>query len=337
MLAVLKWGLAVLLISGSAWAETVGHGHGGGSPIPAAASSAGYLTNTYHIPAGGFTTANVDTTSSYASGFQIYLGRFLNLSQTLPPFSDVATINSDGSLTIGYNDANAPAYQLSSASYVSTDTPPYVGIAFGCGAYITAEISMPQGQNPAGYWTFFYGNPVETLFYPFGSIQQNWPGQPTAYSAYVETDFMENIGIQSSTQQHYFASLHNWYGVYQVTCPSGYCDVNNSANAGNEAIVPLFTDFTGYHRFGFLWIPATNTVNGSISFWFDDEKVNGPFAFPVSYVKFNNQSPPPAAPFTFSILDQQHLVLIWGGSSINKITVKSVDVWQGMGACNLSN
>lgn len=335
MSAALKSILLCGLMIGTAQADPIGHGVGGGSSIPIAAKNAGYTINTFHIPQGGFSTSNVDTASTFAPGFQIYSGRFFTTDPP-EPFSNYATINPDGSITVGFNDHTAPAFQLATAAQI-VGSPPWVGTVFGCGAYITAEVAMPESQAPGSFQAYWYGDAIEQLAYPFGSSQETWPGQATNYSAFVEADFMELIGSNVNTptgKQSYYTTLHNWYGVYQSTCPSGYCDVNNAGGNGNETYVPKYTDFTQYHRIAFLWVPATAApTNGNVSFWFDDELVNGPY----SYAQFTTQSPPPASPFIFGVIDIRHLALIFGGSLKNQVTLRSMDVWQGSGSCNLTN
>ncbi len=331
MSVALRSVLFSLCVAGSAAADPIGHGKGGGSPIPVAAAGAGYTINTFHIPPGGFSTANVDTAETFAPGFQIYAGRFFN-SGSFPPFAGNATINADGSLTVAGEDVG---FQVATAAEI-VGSPPWVGTTFGCGAYITAELAMNESQDPSSFQSYWYADAIEQLAYPFGDPAENWPGQAADYSAFVEVDTMENIGLSTSKKQHYYTTLHNWYGVYNETCASGYCDVNNSFQAANQTFVPNYTDFTQYHRIAVLWVPATGSTNGNISFWFDDIMVNGPYSY-AQFSLVTPPTPPPAAPYIFSILDQRHLALIAGGGNKNPVTLRSMDVWQGSGSCNLSN
>ena len=77
--------------------------------------------------------------------------------------------------------------------------------------------------------------------------------------------------------------MHDWYGVYNITCPGkGFCGVSNAGGGGTNfsnfrVKPPAETDYTGYHKFGFLWVPATATAQGYAQYFFDgtatDDKI----------------------------------------------------------------
>ena len=299
------------------------HERAGGTLIPPGASGAGYTINTYHV--GPFTTANVDTAKTYASGYLWYLWNFFGETTS----SSEVTFNSDGSVTLqtaGSSNANA---QLASAGYLST-SPHYVGISFGCGGYFTAEVAFsPSNANTSNGWPSWWMMSIEHLASLSG---QQWAGQATGYSHFAEVDQLE-FDRPNYNQWAYSAAWHDWYGIYDLTCSGGYCNAVQPF-PDLPATTPTGTDFTLYHRYAVLWIPATSTTSGSISYYFDDE----PVGTPLSWTQFTTQSPPPTntTPWTMGVMDTQHMTLILGTGS-GPMTIRSVDVWQNASACNLTN
>jgi hypothetical protein len=95
--------------------------------------------------------------------------------------------------------------------------------------------------------------------------------------------------------------------------------------------VPVNTDYTQYHRYGFLWVPATAIEKGYAEFYFDGQKVGTRTA----WSRYSGQAPPPKAPWTFGILDKNHIVLILGTGLGERMTIRSMDVWQASGSGNV--
>ena len=310
----------------------------GGTPIPAGASANGYTINTFHT--GPFTTSNVDTTQTYHPGYQWYFPNYFG-----PPQSPSAlTINPDGSVTM----AGTGNDTLGSLGLIVNATP-YHGTGFGCGAYITAEMSFPGifvSNGHAGQSITLYLMALEHLVYPQGASEQAWAAQPPPYDHFIEIDTIEfNTG--QTYGSNYSGTLHDWYGDYNVTCPgAGYCGIDNRQTTptnifvlpGLRVNVEKNTDFTLFHRYATLWVPATSLTNGILAFYFDDILINE-----FQYTQFTTQPPPPGVPpsqivpWTWGIVDNQHLGLILGGTVVNPLTVRSVDVWQNANACNLTN
>ena len=95
---------------------------------------------------------------------------------------------------------------------------------------------------------------------------------------------------------------------------------------------PADTDFTQYHRFGYLWVPATASSDGSAQYDSDGQATNDK----ITWSQYQDQPPPPGgAPWTFGILDRDHLGLDLGTSASMPMAVLSVDVWQASEAANL--
>jgi hypothetical protein len=85
------------------------------------------------------------------------------------------------------------------------------------------------------------------------------------------------------------------------------------------------TDFTRLHRFGFLWIPATDTSNGYAQYYFDGK----PTSDRITWNKFRGQpAPPGSGAWTFGVIDRQHLAILLDSGPGQPMTVKSVNVWQ---------
>ena len=121
-------------------------------------------------------------------------------------------------------------------------------------------------------------------------------------------------------------------GVYNKTCPGrSFCSVGR---AYSDVKTPVRGDFTQYHTYGFLWVPATGSSTGYGQFYFD----RTPVGKRVSWTKIAGQDGlPDQQPWQFGILDNHHLVLILGTGVGKPITVASVNVWQSSDSQNLRN
>ncbi len=85
------------------------------------------------------------------------------------------------------------------------------------------------------------------------------------------------------------------------------------------------TDFTQYHTYGFLWVPASAAGEGYAEFYFD----RSPVGKKIVWAKLTNQDGvPDGQPWKFGVLDNQHLALILGTVVGKPMTVASVNVWQ---------
>jgi len=116
-----------------------------------------------------------------------------------------------------------------------------------------------------------------------------------------------------------------------VTCPKNFCDGGLPFSKA-KIEVPKGTDFSQYHRYGFLWIPATDATEGRGRFYFDGQ----PVGVETQWTKFGDQSgEPKGQSWQFGVLDNQHLVLILGTGANQPMTVQSVNVWQSSSDQNL--
>jgi hypothetical protein len=302
----------------------------GGTRIPSPARAAGYLTNTFSSDVSvnqGFTTSTVDMSRTYASGFQWYYWKFFGESTP-----NASVLNGDGTISVSSGPGNANICSCGSIS----GNPNYVGTAFGGGAYFDAEISLnPVGANTGTIWPAWWGMALEHLA-PILANGYQWSGQASNYFHFIETDFFELIPPPIGSTFNYDATLHDWYGQFGITCPPGFCETssNSSVATANQVQVPTNFNWNLPHHVSMLWIPATDSSNGSITFYLDEVAVIGP----ILYSQFTTQSPPPttSTPWTFGVIDQQHIALILGGGG-NPLNVNAVNVWQLNDSNNLHN
>jgi hypothetical protein len=288
------------------------------SPPPEAAQ-VGYSTNTF---SSNFTTATVDLKNTKNKGFQWYLW---DLYSVHPNPANVV-LNSDGTVTLlGTPQFNGQL--VTAVPYAATNT--FAGNAFGGGAYFEAEMKFdPQTVQAATQgWPAFWALSIEGNGY--GSTQ--WPGQSAGYVHSVETDFFEKMRYSPQTPAGYGGSLHDWYGIYKQTCSKGFCEETSSTG---YRPVPAGTDFTQFHRYGFLWVPATASSAGYAKFYIDDQQLG-----PAQNWQLYTNQPPPAAdqPWAFGVLDQRHQFLILGTGPSQPLTVRAVNVWQRAAASNLAH
>jgi hypothetical protein len=292
---------------------------------PSYAAEVGYTTNTFST---NFTSSNVDLANSGKAGFSWYpwnlFGSHTNTAAIV--------LNPDGSVMLS-GDTTGPNGELVTVS-PTHNAGGFVGTAFGGGAYIEAVFKFDPADvarvNSKG-WPAFWSLPIEGLQGTKLQDANQWRGQAPGYKHGVEADFFEYLFLRNGDPRNaYGAGMHDWYGIYNVTC-RGLCQ--QPGNAGKR-IAPEGTDFTQYHRYGFLWVPATATSSGYSRFYFDGNPI-GP---DQQWTLFSDQPPPPTQqPWAFGVIDRQHLMLILGTGIGEPMTVQSVNVWQVSAAQNLRN
>lgn len=298
------------------------------SSVPTAAAAAGYNTETF-ATVSNFTTQTVDMKLTNGPGFQWYWWNFFGNAQT----PGATTLNSDGSVTLAAFTNTWPNL----ASAVQTSSAPYYrGTAFGGGGYFEATLAYDASTvNVNTGWPSFWSMALEHLVYLPG-VQ--WPGQASGYEHFIEPDFFEADVAYWAGANTYGGDTHDWYGLWgSSTCPN-YCNVDLKTASGTPEFVrtvPSGTNFSQYHRYGFLWVPATATTPGKLSYYFDGVQV-GPT---TTYTQYTSQPPVPttATPWTFGVIDKQHLVLVLGTGASTPMQVQSVTVWQASSASNMHN
>lgn len=266
-----------------------------------------------------FDKKTIDLQRSRRRGFDWYLNRFFGWS---PVNADHLKFDEDGTITLdGDFSAN---YGIATAGPNITGSG-WIGRAFGGGAYFEASLKFdPEDHRRANFkgWPSFWSMSIEHLA---NMKEQYWLGQEKYYEHFIEADFFEYGLLKYGVPENYYiGALHDWYGIYKKTCPKKHCSATTEVPALKRRM-PENTDFNDFHRYGFLWVPATDTSNGYAE-WYLDGKPVGPR---TTWTRFNDQRPPPGkAPWTFGIIDRQHLVLILGTGKDQPMTVKYVAVWQ---------
>jgi hypothetical protein len=294
-----------------------------GSPPPDAAA-VGYIRNTF----SSFTPGDIDIDDTCKSGFAWYRYHFFGSR----PQSRNITINADGSVTLN-GDVTGPNGELSTTA-PAKNAAKFVGVAFGGGAYIEAAIKFDpiatRAKNLKG-WPSFWALSLEHA----ATGADQWSGKPQGYEHFVEVDFFEyDIDEPNVGPNYYGANMHEWYGAYNKTCAGrGFCDAWRGYSDVKTA-VHSSTDFTQYHTFGFLWVPASASGEGYAEFYFD----RSPVGKKIIWAKFTNQDGvPEGQPWKFGVLDNQHLALILGTGVGKPMTVASVNVWQASDNQNVRN
>jgi hypothetical protein len=288
--------------------------------VPAPAKNAGYTLLTY-----GPALALQPTEKVAASSAPLYVWDFFGDAVS----RNTLSANTDGSITLsGGGMVNA---QIASAT-ASHDGKRFVGTAFGGGAYFEAVFKFDgwQGQSTnaqsiAGGFPAFWAMAVEHLS---SSGADRWPGKSADFLHFAEFDFFEyNAAYKKHADNIYTGSVHDWYGEFNKTCPvpkDQFCQVQNAvATKFRDASKTI--DFSQYHTYGALWVPATDATDGYLEWYLDGVAIGET----VSWIKLIDQESQ-ASPGTsaFGIADLQHMALIFGTGYSYPMTIKSVTVWQ---------
>jgi hypothetical protein len=120
---------------------------------------------------------------------------------------------------------------------------------------------------------------------------------------------MEMMG---PTPGGYGATLHNW-------------TTGTSQGYGQDVRAPAGNTLNGPNTYGFLWVPATATTQGSMTFYLNDQQVGSP----VTWTQAN--------PGLFGLIDGQQMVLRLGAGANSPATFSNVQVWQASTAGNSIN
>jgi hypothetical protein len=290
------------------------------SDVPPQAAASHFTVRTF---SGTFSATQVDIANTAKSGFQWYPYNFFGGRTKLSSIG----LNSDGGVTL-LGDTTGPNGELASAS--STGAPGrFVGTAFGGGGYFEATLKFdPRDviKNSFNGWPSWWSMAVEHM----ASLDaRQWPEQRKGYEHFVEADFFEydlKDYVGRGMLNYFGGALHDWFGLPGDRY--GHVTIPYSAVVRE---VPPNTDFTQYHRYGFLWVPATATENGYAEHYFDGRRIG----MRIAWRQYANQEPPPKPPWMFSIIDQNHLVLILGTGQNEPMTVRSVNVWQASDEQNM--
>jgi hypothetical protein len=319
---VASYFVALLGLNGIAFAA-------GGCTAPPQACAVGYAQNTFH----SVFHDDLDLQNTRAAGFHWYLARWFGYPASAP---SAVHANNDGTLTVLTSDGKGN-YTMGSAAPTGKKIPlDWVGTAFGGGGYFEAELEFNPDkvmQPGAVGWPSWWLQCLEHS----ASAKTHWGGQLTSYEHYIEVDPFEYNQWKNHPHNEYSGAVHDWYGVYGVTCPHAFCQADNYDSRSkffNYLIAtPSNTNFREFHKFGVLWVPATKQAQGYVQFYFDGK----PTGDRVTWDQYRDEPPPPTknSPWAFGILDRQHLILVLGTGNDQPMTVKAVNVWQASDKENL--
>ena len=293
------------------------------SIVPAVAASAGFNTETFSTTS--FNTTNTDSNFTLAPGYQWYSLDCFGSTLGAPLHY---TFNGDGSIQLGANGVG-PAW-ISTFNCSPTGSPYWHGTAFGGGFYWQATMSFASGTSGGNPFPSMWTQSIESWAQTGGAnTGARWPGQGSTYDIFEEVDVIEYMNVNFSSDR----CSHNWYGAHT----SGF----NWANKVDSCDFPTQASnyFTTSHDYGLLWIPATSSTSGSLTWYVDGAPVKT-----MTWAQFvltncqNNatQCPPPTSPWTPGVIDSNHMPLIFEGGNQQPNTISNVQVWQVDGTHNIT-
>lgn len=166
-----------------------------------------------------------------------------------------------------------------------------------------------------------------------GTGSSQWPGAPAGYKHFAELDIFEYFNKWVNRNQ-YAGTMNDWYGqwdgkTFRHTSNSNrfYTSPPGPSNFNNQFFTPpAGHDFTKYHKYGALWVPSVNGSTGFVQFYVDDQprtKVTWVGSPPNPF----DGTTPGKTPWTFSIIDQQRMMLMLWSPSTGSMYVDWVRVW----------
>jgi len=199
------------------------------------------------------------------------------------------------------------------------DNGRFAGIAFGGGGYFEVDMLI-ENAPPSGWgndnsgWPAWWMNAAESVGY--NGLPQLNNNQNLEYDA---SEFMDHSNLM------YAAAVHHWYGGQDFN------DANMGVNV--KCNLPAGTNMGQRHKYGWLWVPATNNTKGYIKNFFDRQQVGATYTWDI----YKGGSTPNTSQCPWmSVIDIQHSRLILGTGGKNPLQIYSVDVWQKDGSKNLT-
>lgn len=260
---------------------------------PPQAAAAGFNTLTF---ASKFAASELDLGATGASGFKWYPWSFFGSN------ADPTKIQptSEGVKLLG--DTTGPNGQISSVVYKGPGL--FAGTAFGGGGYFEAILKFNPAdviaQSFAGWPSWW----MMALQHMVAMSSDQWSGQAAGFRHFAEVDVFEYDQYQfTSDQDDYGAALHDWYGL-----DGSYSHIDPPYSLVRRTGI----DYTQWHKYGFLWVPATATTKGYCQFFCDDQLVSTTRSAPnlqesgittYKWGQFTTQAPPPGPVLTTTRLN----------------------------------
>lgn len=349
--------------------------------VPSQASAQGFNTLTFQTTT--FSATNVDVTDGCRAAMDAATSTVIPCAKQFYPYrasgANPLTGNGTGGSCLPNLQFVSGAMSLRGCTtgpngQIATAVPnagqsDWHGTAFFQG-YFEATMTWPSGNYnntcTAGSttatcgWIAFWAQPLQFSFLFNGTPgSARWFGQGANYANTLEDDFFEWSGTDAT---HYMGSaLHGAYGTYNVTCPPNYCRTNS---AMTRMTTTGFNPAT-QHKYGWLWVAATASTAGSVSYYIDDVVQPGSQQWDqfqntgvAPYIPGNMSASPYSCPvgtkctptWTFGMHDLYRYVPIFGtgigGAQISgggtgpnpwPMNIYSFKVWQVDASQNLTN
>lgn len=268
--------------------------------------------------------SSIDVAASGAVGFKWYPQHWFG-SEVTPP-SKIGVANSVLEL----------AGVLQTAIISRTDPSHYIGSVFGGGAYFEARIAFDPARGALASQAFpaFWSMAIEHIYDSASFSDVQWTGQAPGYAHFIELDFMEAFHLPNESyvgKKGYYGTIHDWSGTYGQ---NGW--TNNIQNNGNKFSNVGAVDWSAFHTYGCLWVPATATAPGYVQWFFDNKPGSivywkGPIGdppLPTQSLNVYTPSTPALAAATYAKLDEQRLALSLMTDPNWPMLVDWVKVWQ---------
>jgi hypothetical protein len=306
---------------------------------PSQASDNGYTWTAFSAGPDGtpFSTNSVDVKGTLNPSFQWFPTWFYWNTFT-PPIGIGFPTGSGAGTAIMTNAGISSMASLHSGTLSSNTISGIVGEAFGGGGYFEATFQYnPSNTVHTNGWPAWWADAMEHLKSGEGTNHsQFWwyydtigYSNSTGFVHYPETDFFED-NIQQGV--YYGGTMIDWYGTY-TNLGGGVTNFSSVESPWPDKTLkyPANTVFNVSHKYGWLWVPATVRSNGTATFYFDDV----PYSTQViSWEQYQGQAPytnlvnQSTNPWTWSILDQEHLGIILNTPTNEPMIITSVNVWQ---------
>ncbi|WP_203468532.1 hypothetical protein [Dechloromonas sp. TW-R-39-2] len=228
-------------------------------------------------------------------------------------------LDENGNLVVSGSKKFANGH-LATATLDQNDHDSYVGTVFKGGAYFEIEFKFdPSTVNTKNGWPSFWAIPIVNNGKKFAGL--TWPGAADKYANTVEIDIFE---YNQSNKFYYGGGFHNWYGVYNETCVPNFCRYSIPTR-DSKRFPGLFFDFSKFHRYGLLWVPATSSRQGSATFFVDSHKVGMGVTWDY---RVDDDFDLKKWEKGFSSIDREKYMLIVGTGYEQPLTIRSLKVWQ---------
>lgn len=302
--AIADVGIAVYQIS-----QIVGRGTPGyldasassdsGDDVPAPAAAVGFNTRTF----------------GPAMVLDSNIRRYTLLNNTEP--SGAATQTLDGAINLSGASGNSYNANLATAYKISTGTG-IAGTQFGGGGYFEVEAKWDPKTGQPGTPGF----PAPLWLMSGAHLAQKgadaWPGN-SGKTIWPEVD-IEFVGVDATH--------------FKITAWTHYNDGTTTHNMSKSQTVSNGgSSFSNWNKFGFQWVPATDTDQGYIQWFFNRVAIGDPFLWD----KFNPANGPPPVEGTTMMaeIDIFKQVIIFGTSSTDwPMQVRNFIAYQTDGSKN---